>query len=143
MRKRIAALALAAVMAFGLTACGGGSSSSTAAPASSGEAGGVSGEFTGTATGMGEVTVTVTLTDGVITACKVVGDSETEGIGSVVVESAPDEIVSGNKGAIDVVSGATITSDAINEAWPPRWQPPVWTRPTSPAMRTLPPLRTA
>ena len=116
MRKRIAALALAAVMAFGLTACGGGSSSSTAAPASSGAAGGVSGEFTGTATGMGEVTVTVTLTDGVITACKVVGDSETEGIGSVVVESAPDEIVSGNKGAIDVVSGATITSDAINEA---------------------------
>ena len=76
----------------------------------------MSGEFTGTATGMGEVTVTVTLTDGVITACKVVGDSETEGIGSVVVESAPDEIVSGNKGAIDVVSGATITSDAINEA---------------------------
>ena len=116
MRKRIAALALAAVMAFGLTACGGGSSSSTAAPASSGEAGGVSGEFTGTATGMGEVTVSVTLTDGVITACKVVGDSETEGIGSVVVESAPDEIVSGNKGAIDVVSGATITSEAINEA---------------------------
>ena len=116
MRKRIAALALAAVMAFGLTACGGGGSSSTAAPASSGEAGGVSGEFTGAATGMGEVTVTVTLTDGVITACKVVGDSETEGIGSVVVESAPDEIVSGNKGAIDVVSGATITSDAINEA---------------------------
>ena len=116
MRKRIAALALAAVMAFGLTACGGGSSSSTAAPASSEEAGGVSGEFTGTATGMGEVTVTVTLTDGVITACKVVGDSETEGIGSVVVESAPDEIVSGNKGAIDVVSGATITSEAINEA---------------------------
>ena len=51
MRKRIAALALAAVMAFGLTACGGGGSSSTAAPASSGEAGGVSGEFTGTATG--------------------------------------------------------------------------------------------
>ena len=116
MRKRIAALALAAVMAFGLTACGGGSSSSTAAPASSGEAGGVSGEFTGTATGMGEVTVTVTLTDGVITACKVVGDSETEGIGSVIVENAPEEIVSGNKGAIDVVSGATITSDAINEA---------------------------
>ena len=115
MRKRIAALALAAVMAFGLTACGGGSSSSTAASSGS-SAGGVSGEYTGTATGMGEVTVTVTLTDGVITACKVVGDSETEGIGSVVVESAPDEIVSGNKGAIDVVSGATITSNAINEA---------------------------
>ena len=117
MRKRIAALALAAVMAFGLTACGGSSSSSTAASAgSAAESGGVSGEFTGTATGMGEVSVTVTLTDGVITDCKIVGDSETEGIGSVVIESAADEIVSGNKGAIDVVTGATITSDAINEA---------------------------
>ena len=117
MRKRIAALALAAVMAFGLTACGGSSSSSTAASAGSAAgSGGVSGEFTGTATGMGEVSVTVTLTDGVITGCKIVGDSETEGIGSVVIESAADEIVSGNKGAIDVVTGATITSDAINEA---------------------------
>ena len=117
MRKRIAALALAAVMAFGLTACGGSSSSSTAASAGSAAgSGGVSGEFTGTATGMGEVSVTVTLTDGVITDCKIVGDSETEGIGSVVIESAVDEIVSGNKGAIDVVTGATITSDAINEA---------------------------
>ena len=117
MRKRIAALALAAVMAFGLTACGGSSSSSTAASAGSAAgSGGVSGEFTGTATVMGEVSVTVTLTDGVITDCKIVGDSETEGIGSVVIESAVDEIVSGNKGAIDVVTGATITSDAINEA---------------------------
>ena len=117
MRKRIAALALAAVMAFGLTACGGGSSSSTAASADSGDAaGGVSGEFTGTATGMGEVSVTITLTDGVITGCEIVGDSETEGIGSVIVENAPEEIVSGNKGAIDVVSGATITSNAVNEA---------------------------
>ena len=117
MRKRIAALALAAVMAFGLTACGGGSSSSTAASAGSGDAaGGVSGEFTGTATGMGEVSVTITLTDGVITGCEIVGDSETEGIGLVIVENAPEEIVSGNKGAIDVVSGATITSNAVNEA---------------------------
>ena len=117
MRKRIAALALAAVMAFGLTACGGGSSSSTAASAGSGDAaGGVSGEFTGTATGLGEVSVTITLTDGVITGCEIVGDSETEGIGSVIVENAPEEIVSGNKGAIDVVSGATITSNAVNEA---------------------------
>ena len=117
MRKRIAALALAAVMAFGLTACGGGSSSSTAASAGSGDAaGGVSGEFTGTATGMGEVSVTITLTDGVITGCEIMGDSETEGIGSVIVENAPEEIVSGNKGAIDVVSGATITSNAVNEA---------------------------
>ena len=117
MRKRIAALALAAVLAFGLAACGGSSSSTAAADA--GEAAeasaGVSGEFTGTATGMGEVSVTITLTDGVITACEVVGDGETEGIGSPVIESAGEEIVSAN-GAIDAVAGATITSDAVNEA---------------------------
>ena len=114
MRKRIAALALAAVMAFGLAGCGG-SSSSTAGSAQSGETG-VSGEFTGTAQGMGEVTVTVTLTDGAITGCVIEGPDETEGIGSVVLENAPDEIVSANKGSIDVVAGATITSNAVNEA---------------------------
>ncbi len=114
MRKRIAALALAAVMAFGLAGCGG-SSSSTAGSAQSG-ATGVSGEFTGTAQGMGEVTVTVTLTDGAITGCVIEGPDETEGIGSVVLENAPNEIVSANKGSIDVVAGATITSNAVNEA---------------------------
>lgn len=117
MRKRIAALALAAVLAFGLAACGGSSSSTAASDA--GEAAeasaGVSGEFTGTATGMGEVSVTITLTDGVITACEVAGDGETEGIGSPVIEAAGEEIVSAN-GAIDAVAGATITSDAVNKA---------------------------
>lgn len=117
MRKRIAALALAAVLAFGLAACGGSSSSTAAADAgeTAGASAGVSGEFTGTATGMGEVSVTITLTDGVITACEVVGDGETEGIGSPVIEAAGEEIVSAN-GAIDVVAGATITSDAVNKA---------------------------
>ena len=110
MRKRITALALAAVMAFGLTACGKGASSTAAS-------GGVSGEYTSTAQGMGgDVTVTVTLTDGAITDCVITGDGETEGIGSVVIENAPEEIVSGNKGAIDVVAGATITSNAVNQA---------------------------
>ena len=44
-----------------------------------------------------------------------VGDGETEGIGSPVIEAAGEEIVSAN-GAIDVVAGATITSDAVNKA---------------------------
>ncbi len=108
MRRRIAALALAAVMALSLTACG-------SKPAAAGSEG-VSGEFTGTAQGMGEVTVTITLTDSVITDCVIEGPEETEGIGSVVIENAPDEIVSGNKGTIDNVAGATITTDAINAA---------------------------
>ena len=113
MKKRIAALVLAAAMVFSLAACGGKSESTAASSSSSA---GVSGEFTGTANGMGEVTVTVTLTDGVITDCVVEGPDETEGIGSVVVANAPEEVVSANKGSIDVVSGATITSNAVNEA---------------------------
>ena len=113
MRKRIAALALAAAMVFGLVGCGTKSSSTAASSTASA---GVSGEFTGTAQGMGEVSVTVTLTDGVITDCVIVGDGETEGIGSVVIANAAEEIVSANKGTIDVVSGATITSNAVNEA---------------------------
>ena len=81
---------------------------------------------------MGEVTVTVTLTDGAITGCVIEGPDETEGIGSVVLENAPDEIVSANKGSIDVVAGATITSNAVNEALPQLWLLPAWTLPTSP-----------
>ncbi len=114
MKKRIAALALAAAMLASLAGCGSGSSSTAA----SGDAasGGVSGEFTGTAQGMGEVTVTLTLTDGVITDCVAEGPDETDGIGSVVLESFPAQIVENNSVNIDAISGATITSDAVNAA---------------------------
>ena len=55
--------------------CGSKSASSTA---------GVSGEFTGTAKGMGgDVTVTLTLTDGKITGCTAEGKDETPGIGTM------------------------------------------------------------
>ena len=55
MRKRIAALALASVMALSLFGCGAKSNSASSAA-------GVSGDFTGTAQGLGG-DVTVTLTD--------------------------------------------------------------------------------
>ncbi len=113
MRKRIAALALAAVMAFGLVGCG---SSSSDAASSSADTGLVSGEFSATAQGMGEVTVTLTLTDGVITGCVAEGPDETDGIGSVALERLPGEIVANNSVAVDGVSSATITSNAIKEA---------------------------
>ena len=112
-RRNFMKIVGAGAAAHGLAACGGKSESTAASSSSSA---GVSGEFTGTANGMGEVTVTVTLTDGVITDCVVEGPDETEGIGSVVVANAPEEVVSANKGSIDVVSGATITSNAVNEA---------------------------
>ena len=110
MRKRIAALALAAVMAFGLTACGGSDSSSTAA---SGEAG-VSGEFTGTAQGIGEVKVTMTFSESAITEVVVDASNETADIGRGLGEQFASQIL--EKGAVDSVSGATVTSNAVSTA---------------------------
>lgn len=69
---------------------------------------------TGTAKGFGgDVTVTVTLTDGVITEVVAEGASETAGIGSVAIEKLPATIVENNSIAVDVVSTATVTSNAI------------------------------
>ena len=68
------------------------------------------------AKGMGEVSVTLTLTDNVITDCTAKGDEETPGIGSVVIEQFPGEVVEGNTINLDSISGATITSNAFVEA---------------------------
>lgn len=81
------------------------------------QAEGVSGEFTGTAQGLGgDVTVTLTLTDGKITACTATGDKETAGIGSVVIDTFPAIVAESGSIAVDAVSGATITSNAFVEA---------------------------
>ena len=107
-RKRVAALALASVMALSLFGCGSKPASSTA---------GVSGEFTGTAKGMGgDVTVTLTLTDGKITGCTAEGADETKGVGSKAIEQLPAAIAESGSIAVDGVSTATITSNAIKEA---------------------------
>ena len=107
-KKNILASLLLAGAMF-LTACGGSASSTSAA-------GGVSGSFTGTAKGMGDVSVTLTLTNNVITDCTAKGDEETPGIGSVVIEQFPGEVVEGNTINLDSISGATITSNAFVEA---------------------------
>ena len=109
MRKRIAALALASVMALSLIGCGGKSNSTSSA--------GVSGDFTGTAKGMGgDVTVTLTLTDSKITGCTAGGVDETQGIGTLALDQLPGQIAETGSIAVDGVTGATITSDAIKEA---------------------------
>lgn len=102
--NKIGKLMLSAMMAFSLVAC----SSSTKT---------VSGDYTGTAKGMGgDVTVTVTLKDSVITDVKAEGKDETEGIGTKALEKLPGEMVDGNTVNVDAVSGATVTSNAIMEA---------------------------
>ncbi len=110
-KKSVSALAMAAVIAVSLFGYGCG-----AKPASSSDAG-VSGDFTGTAKGMGgDVTVTLTLTDSKITGCTAEGADETQGIGTLALEQLPGQIAETGSIAVDGVSGATITSDAIKEA---------------------------
>ena len=109
-RKSVAALAMAAVVGVSLLGYGCGSKSASTA-------GGVSGDFTGTAKGMGgDVTVTLTLEDGKITGCTAEGKDETPGIGTLALEQLPAQIAETGSIAVDGVSTATITSDAIKEA---------------------------
>ena len=111
-KKSVSALAMAAVIAVSLFGYGcGAKSASTSSDA------GVSGDFTGTAKGFGgDVSVTLTLTDGVITGCTAEGKDETEGVGSQAIAKMPGEIAESGSIAVDGVSGATITSTAIKEA---------------------------
>ena len=111
-KKSVSALAMAAVIAVSLFGYGcGAKSASTSSDA------GVSGDFTGTAKGFGgDVSVTLTLTDSVITGCTAEGKDETEGVGSQAIAKMPGEIAESGSIAVDGVSGATVTSTAIKEA---------------------------
>lgn len=72
---------------------------------------------TGTAKGFGgDVTVTLTVTDGIITEATAEGANETAGIGSVAIEKLPAAMVEGNTVNVDVISGATLTSNGVIEA---------------------------
>ena len=111
-KKSVSALAMAAIIAVSLFGYGcGAKSASTSSDA------GVSGDFTGTAKGFGgDVSVTLTLTDGAITGCTAEGKDETEGVGSQAIAKMPGEIAESGSIAVDGVSGATVTSTAIKEA---------------------------
>ena len=62
---------------------------------------------TGTAQGYGgEITVTITLTDGVITAVEATGDDETDGIGKNIINEWPQAFIDAN-GIVDTYAGAT------------------------------------
>ena len=100
MMKRISALLLALVMMMTMS-------------------GAVAETVTGTGAYQGfagEVTVTVTLTDGVITAVTAEGANETAGIGSKAIETLPAEMQLNNTWNVDALTGATVTSKALVEA---------------------------
>ncbi|MBR1561027.1 MAG: FAD-binding protein [Clostridia bacterium] len=61
----------------------------------------------------GEVTVTLTIEDGVLTDVAIDGPNETPGVGQMAVELMPGMMVNANSVEVDVVSGCTISSTAI------------------------------
>ena len=107
--KRILSIALSGALCFSLAACGGSSSSTAASSAAE--------TLTGTAKGFGgDVTATLTVENGTITACTLTGDSETPDIGGAALEELQKQVVDANGYEIDGVSGATVTSDAVRKA---------------------------
>jgi len=80
-------------------------------------AGGGSGALTGTADGfIGPITVAVTMDGDTITAVEVISNSETIEIAGGALEQIPAAIVAANSPDVDVVSGATYTSNGIINA---------------------------
>ena len=81
-----------------------------------GMAAGVSAEtFTGEDTGIGPISVTLTVEDGKITAAEVVGDGETPGFGYEPIHDGvyAAAIVEKQGADIDVIANATVTSNAV------------------------------
>ena len=78
---------------------------------------GAAGVLTGTADGfMGPITVSVTMDGDTIAAVEVVSNSETPEIAGTALEQIPAAIVAANSADVDVVSGATYTSNGIINA---------------------------
>ena len=112
--KRITALLLSTALL--LAGCGG--SSSAAAESTATSTGSLpAGTYTGSAPGRnGTVTVEVTLSDSAITDVTVTDSKETENIGTAAIEQLPAKIVEKQSYAVDGLSGATLSSNAVKNA---------------------------
>lgn len=78
-------------------------------------------QYVGTGKGMmGDVTARVTMADGKISAVEVLEHNETDGIGTKAVDQLPEKFIGCSTAAeidaIDGVSSATLTSNALKEA---------------------------
>ena len=80
------------------------------------EIGDGNGTYTATATGMGAVKVTITFTEGVVADIEIDSHEETPGIGQDAAPKLAEAIKANNTPEIDIISGATITTNAIIKA---------------------------
>ena len=133
MKKRVLSLVLALVMVLGLAACGGKEPEPTAEPSveptveASVEPTAEptlepapktykDGTYSASAQGFGgSITASVTISDDVITAVSLTGDSETPAIGGAALDTLAAN-AKANGAAMDSVSGATLTSNGAKEA---------------------------
>lgn len=109
--KVAAAAAMSGVTAGALAACNGSSASSGAADAIY-----TPGTYTGTATGIGEVKVTMTFSATAITEVVIDASNETESIGGVAAPTLQEAIMAAQGTEIDNISGATVTTNAVKKA---------------------------
>ena len=73
--------------------------------------------FTHSAKGFGgDITVTITVTDGVLTDVAAQGSDETAGVGSQAVEQLPAAILEAGSPEVDGLSGPTLSSNALKQA---------------------------
>ena len=78
----------------------------------------IPGTYTETATGFGgDVTVTTTVSENTIEDVQIVGDHETENIGSFAVQMMGGRIMEAQSPNVDALTGATVTSNAILAAF--------------------------
>lgn len=64
----------------------------------------------------GSFAVTVTISDGVMTDIEIGSNTETADKGGVAIAKLPGEMLERQSAAVDAVSGATVTSDALRDA---------------------------
>ena len=116
--KSLSKTMLSLLMVVSLTACSStGSTTATDTP-STNESTVTDGQYTATATGFGngEVSVTITVEGGAITDALVDTTSQSEGYGADASEGLASQIVEKQSYDLDVVSGATVTRDAVSDA---------------------------
>ena len=114
--KRFVSLMLVFGMVLALAACGAKPAETTAATTEAAAEAGIytPGTYTGVGTGKnGDVKVEVTFSANAIDSVKVVEHAETAGISDGAIENVPAAIVEAQSLAVDTVSGATVTSEAI------------------------------
>ena len=101
--RRLSALAVCLMMTLALSACSGPSSSASIYK---------DGTYAGSAKGMnGDVTVEVKIASDKIESVIVTDHKETPGISDPAIETVPNAIVEKNSTEVDIVAGATFTSE--------------------------------